>query len=289
MGTRALAFLLVLAASPRLALAQTTALTVSDPTINRSECLGTGTLTVTFTTSFTGTLPANSEYRLFAQTGSCGSSLPSGTPLSTKPATTTGTQTIATDVDAVRQAIGVVATCDSPDDVPYSLCVYLMDTSGGSGGNVLGTASGGNQMFQLAVPPPPVITRVGPANAALDVYVVQGTVTSTEKASGSGITFVTSASATGQTTVTSGRENGPQIRLNGLTNNVTYTVVAYAYSSGGNESAVSASATGTPLPFEDFWSQYQNAGGQEQGGCGGGAGALSLLSLLPLALRRRRP
>lgn len=285
MGTRALAVLFL---APSLALAQTAALTISDTEINRAECSGTSNLTVRFTPTVTGLFTPNSdEYRLFAQTGTCGSSLPSGTPLATRVATDVAAgQVMTTNADDIRAAIGVVATCDSPDDVTYYLCVYLVNT----GGSVVGTASGGDQMFQLAVPPPPVINGVAPANSALEVTVAKGTTTSTEKADTS-ISFQVQASATGYPTSTapSSPTLNTTIRVGGLTNGVTYTVVAYAYSSALNPSAVSASASGTPLPFESFWDRYQGDGGQEQGGCGGGAGALSLLALLPLALRRRRP
>jgi len=287
MGTRALAVSLLLL--PSLALAQTQGLaTVSPSEIGRADCPATTTdVTVTFLPLVTGTFTAlQDKYRFFASTSACsGTTVPSsGSIAADQTANDVNLQTLKVSPDALRGALAIAATCDSADDVAYYVCVYLVNTTGG----IVGTASSGNsQSFQLAVPPPPVINTVAPANAALDVTVAKGAPTSTEKADAN-ITFQVVASATGQTTVTTGQANGPTIRVSGLANNVTYTVVAYAYSSADNRSAVSASATGTPLPFESFWENYQDAGGREQGGCGAGAGALSPLALLPLALRRRR-
>jgi uncharacterized protein (TIGR03382 family) len=78
------------------------------------------------------------------------------------------------------------------------------------------------------------------------------------------------------------------IRVEGLQNDVTYDVVAYACSAANNPSPASATAQGTPRVYLNFWQTYQLAGGVEQGGCGsGGAGALAPL-LAALALLRRR-
>ncbi len=282
MGTRALAVLLLV---PSFALAQAGTVTIKDTEFSRTECPGTTSLDVTFTINLSGTFTANSdEYRLFAQTGSCGSALPSTTLLAKKTAADTTTQILTTTANAIRTALVPNPACDGVDDVSYYLCVYLVNVSG----TVVGTASGGNQKFQLAVPPAPVITNVAPGDKALEVTVVKGTTTANEKAD-TAITFQVVASASGFPTVT---EPDPPtssgtIRVEGLANNVPYTVEAYAFSSAGNKSTA-ATASGMPLPFDDFWEAYQNAGGREQGGCGGGAGALSLLTLLPLALRLRR-
>jgi hypothetical protein len=60
---------------------------------------------------------------------------------------------------------------------------------------------------------------------------------------------------------------------------------------GANTFCVPAGTNCVPVVVEDFWRRYNGLGGREQGGCGGGAGALALAALLPLAprLRRRRP
>jgi len=77
--------------------------------------------------------------------------------------------------------------------------------------------------------------------------------------------------------------------ITGLVNSRTYTVVVYGMDVADNPSGPSASQDMAPVPTDDFWTHYKDAGGREQGGCStsGAAGLLGLLSLL--ALRRRRP
>jgi Synergist-CTERM protein sorting domain-containing protein len=121
--------------------------------------------------------------------------------------------------------------------------------------------------------------------------VTPGTADATYKATTS-ISYEAVATPVGGGTAVSSNRGGinvTNLRINGLVNDQPYDVVAYAYSSALNRGPASASVTGTPKYFASFWEAYQDAGGQEQGGCGGGAGALSLLALLPLALRRRWP
>lgn len=280
MGTRALAVLSLLAA-PSFALAQFG--TVDPKEINRVECTDTAeSVDITFTINSTN----GDRYDVYAQAGNCDAGqTPSATPVKTSTLVSTVLRTVSVSPDVLRDRVGIT-DCNQASDVTYYVCVYLM-----SGSTIQGTAfSDGSSKFQLAVPPAPIILGVAPANQALDVTLAQGTPTATEKAS-SNITFQAVASAAGYPTVTAPATptSLTGFRVAPLVNNVPYTVVAYAFSSAGNKSAVSASATGTPLPFLSFWENYQNAGGGEQGGCGGGAGALSLLALLPLALRRRRP
>ena len=132
---------------------------------------------------------------------------------------------------------------------------------------------------------------MAPANQALVATVTPGTVDATHKATAS-ISYEAIATPVGGGTAVSSGRGGigvTTLRINGLVNNQTYDVIARAYSSALNPGPDSAAVQGEPLPFESFWETYQSAGGQEQGGCGGGAGSLSLLALLPLALRRRRP
>ena len=291
MGTRALAVLLL---TPSVALAQFGA--VSPAEIPRTDvdwkstkgCTDTSnSVQITFTINATG---AAYNYAAYAQSSSCPTGqTPSATPVTTSSLVDTTLRTLTVSPDALRQAVGI-SSCNSPADVTYYVCVYLMN-----GSSIVATAfSDGTSKFQLAIPPAPVITGVEPANGALGISVAQGTPTSNEQAS-SNITFQAVASATGQPTVTApGTPTGnTSFRVSGLANNVQYTVTAYAFSSAGNPSAASVPFSDpkltTPLPFKSFWESYQGAGGREQGGCGGGAGELSLLALVPLALRRRRP
>ncbi len=295
MGTRALAALFL---APSLALAQSAGQatlsvvgrTTFDTTeINRTECPSTtATVQVSYLPAMSGTFTAGSDqYKFFASTSACSTTLPtSGSFASDVTATDNlNVQTLTVSVSALRTALTSIS-CTNANDQTYYVCVYLVNTSP----TVVGTAFSGALTFQTAVPPVPVITGHAPGNAAIEVTVAQGTTTATATAT-SGITFQATASATGQTTVTAPNPPGTSttIRLEGLANTIEYTVVADAFSSAGNDSGPSAPPIyETPLPFESFWQAYQNAGGREQGGCGGDAGALSLLALIPLALHRRR-
>lgn len=290
MGTRALAVsLLVL---PSLALAQaagqvTVTATISND-INRADCASTTpNVTVRYLVSMSGTFTSGQDqYQFFAGTSACstttvptsGSFAPNETAFNN-----TIVQSLTVPGDALRAALNV--SCTQANDATYYVCVYLVNTSA----QIVGVAASSALTLQLAVPPQPSIS-VAPANSALDVTITPGTIDTTYTAT-TGITYQAIATPSGGgTPVASRRLASTNLRIENLTNNTPYDVVAYAYSSALNQSPVSATFPGVmPLPFESFWNNYQADNGQEQGGCGGGAGALSLLSLLPLALRRRRP
>ncbi len=88
----------------------------------------------------------------------------------------------------------------------------------------------------------------------------------------------------------SGQDACDSLTITGLTNEVTYSVVAYAINAANNPSPASAPITATPVPTADFWNHYKQEGGQDAGGCSTAAGAAGLLSALGLlALRRRKP
>lgn len=295
MGTRALAVLLL---APSLALAQTAGqvtLTVTDRTtfdktqVNRAECGSTATsLSIQFLPSMASgaTFAAGSDwYRIFASTSACVGTQPSSGLLAEQLASgNASVQTVNASGDALRAALGF--SCTQAGDSTYYLCVYLTDNAKAT---VKGTAASAALTFQMAVPPAPAVSGQ-PANGAVNVTVTPGTTTATATAT-AGITYQAQASATGQPTVTapSPPTSSTSFRLDNLANNVDYTVVAWAFSSAGNQSGPSVPpALVRPLPFVSFWEAYQADGGREQGGCGGGAGPLSALALLPLALRRRR-
>lgn len=81
-----------------------------------------------------------------------------------------------------------------------------------------------------------------------------------------------------------------QGRITGLTNGVSYSVIAYAEDSVENRSPASAVLTGTPIDSEGFYGTYQRMGGVDEGGCSaaGGGAAASLVVLVFGALMRRR-
>ncbi len=280
---------------PALAAGQTLSpgqVTVSDLEISIAECRSdTTNHSISWNASITGgAIPTTSdEFRVFVSTDTttCPTSLPAGTPYDTRfyngqDATGSVTKQIAD----LKTALAV--NCDSLQDLPYRICVYLVQ-----GGNVIGTAGGTSFggtafKFQLALPPAPSITSVDPADGALQVAFAAGSASGTEVAATRYQIEATAASdpALHRSDVTTpGR-----YRISGLQNGVQYTVVARGFSSAGNQGPDSQPALGTPVPSSDFWETYRQAGGREEGGCASGAaGALALAGLLAaLALRRRR-
>lgn len=80
-------------------------------------------------------------------------------------------------------------------------------------------------------------------------------------------------------------------RMDGLTNNTTYSVVAFAVDAAGNVSAATDAQNGTPVKTNGFFQTYVDAGGQETGGCnvaGGGLAGGAVLAALGFWLSSRR-
>ncbi|HET9555444.1 MAG TPA: fibronectin type III domain-containing protein [Anaeromyxobacteraceae bacterium] len=200
----------------------------------------------------------------------------------------TGTYPGATDtpihaIDFVN-GLGAPYACTGASRTVY-VCVQLRRA-----GTTVGSASAPDGLLlELADPPIPVGVSITPGDSALNVSWADGT--------GSGLATATSYRvvatavdpakdpATHQATTTT-----RSLRLSGLVNDVTYSVVVFARSDGGNESQGSAAVQGTPRTVEDFFTYYKAQGGVEEGGCGGGpAGLLSLAGLGALlrAFRRR--
>jgi hypothetical protein len=298
MGIRALAVLLLV---PSLALAQTAGQLVANPTEAGQEKCTTESVLLTWLINTTNTggsaLPNIDKYRVavYASTESCPQAA-SAPAAGAANVVVDGVLAIG-DTDSETVTSGAIATAGgvtcvsgnvSASDVSKKLCVYLVDTNG----NVRGTdgrAAEGAFKFQLALPPPPVLESVEDASAALIVRFRAGTASGSNTAASDHFEVRVYL---GSTLVSTASNAVSGVRVVGLVNEppTTYTVKVVAFSSAGNESGPSNVLTGTPKDFVDFWRAYQNAGGQEQGGCGGGAGALSSLALLPLALRlRRRP
>lgn len=308
MGHRALP-LLVAVAMPALAFGQNAGqLTASPSEVGQAKCSSTSatddiTLAWTIDTSKSGSPATGDTYLVAVYASGTACPDPSAAPASSasnvvvsRLAATGNTQSTAVTVDALAVA-GSVA-CPTPwaaaSDQTEVLCVYLENSSNVAQGT--GVAASGTFLFQLARPPAPVLTSVDPANGALIANFQAGTsgtpnpldtATSASYRADAYLSGVLVSSATGTSS---------PIRVEGLTNStssnpITYDVdvVALSASPASNESVASNSMPGSPLPFDSFWTAYQNAGGREQGGCGGGAGALSLLALLPLVLGRRRP
>jgi uncharacterized protein (TIGR03382 family) len=81
------------------------------------------------------------------------------------------------------------------------------------------------------------------------------------------------------------------VRVDNLTNSVKYKVVARAVDDADNESVPSAEKVGTPVPTRGFLDSYDEAQGQELGGCGAAGGGVAgslVLAVLGFWLSSRR-
>jgi uncharacterized protein (TIGR03382 family) len=184
-------------------------------------------------------------------------------------------------------------SCSDTADQQIFVCVqYIAPGGTDTAGQATGVLT-----LSVSAPAAPTILKVGPGERALNV----------EWEDGGGSTpavryevFATSFDPLNPTSVdprdpsqhSSGRIVATGYRFEGLVNDVSYAVVAIAYSAADTPSAASAAVTGIPKDVNDFWETYQAAGGQEQGGCAsGGAGTFALAglaSLLAVLVRRRR-
>lgn len=271
-----------LALLPSLALAQTSTVTVDPIAVNRTECAGTGSVILRWTSTFS----PGDTFRLVADS-SCPSSAPAqngAKTLGDDVAATGSPQSQSVSVASIRAA--VTANCASVDDTTVKVCVYRI-AGGGTGASTL--VNGADFTFQTAVPPAPVGVTARPANAAIEVSFSPGTPADPYKATTSEYAVEFGTQLLGPFTRLNKTSTSP-VRISGLTNGIIYYARVVAFSSAGNESPASdPPVSATPDEFFDFWSRYKTAGGREDGGCGaGGAGALApLLLALAVFLRRR--
>jgi len=78
-----------------------------------------------------------------------------------------------------------------------------------------------------------------------------------------------------------------------LTNGTQYTAAVAAFDQYGNTGAISTAACSTPKPVDDFWTDYNNAGGNAfcaltLVGNRGGAAAAALVGIVGIIFVRRR-
>jgi Synergist-CTERM protein sorting domain-containing protein len=287
----------VLLLAPSFAVAQATpgagAITVTEsadpsevnpPYINIAECNGTTADTLTY--YWNPSLPgASYDIWIADQPTSTSSTCPptsssTVTVQSRKIDTVQSGTTNKTDDQTVQTRLSQLSVSCTGNVTTVYLCMNV-------GGQTDQIAATGSLKLDLGVPSTPTSVNVVPGDTVLHV----------SWAAGSG--------GTGTTTgyrVFWGPHNGElssshdltgsgttSYDIGGLANNTDYDVQVSALSVGKNESDRSEIVPGTPIPVLDFWRLYKSDGGQEQGGCAGGAaGLVALLALLPLALRRRR-
>jgi MYXO-CTERM domain-containing protein len=185
------------------------------------------------------------------------------------------------DVSGATIASAVQYGCDAANEgKALWICSHLFNDSG-----TRIAAASGKFLFQVTAPSAPVGVTASAGDSALQVNWSAGTGGATVDH------YIVTATPVGSTNVvaSSGQITGTSTRLRGLVNGTEYTVSVVAFSKGGNPSAA-GTATGTPVPVEDFWSWYKLQGGTEQGGCASGSGGLAALAGVAalLVLRRRR-
>jgi uncharacterized protein (TIGR03382 family) len=301
MVRRATLLLLLL---PGAALAQTTAGTTTAlvstqgtaGVASRAECADTSAVATWRISSSVTPVTANGDkYRLGTVATSTGCQTSGGLPtgIAADVTATGATQSVTGVGVAAMASSGGVTSCTQSTDVTINLCVYYLQ---GGSTTTWQLASQGTFVFQMAIPPAPVISGVSPGNTQLSVSVAPGNTTSTETAT-TGVTYevtCTPPAGGGKPSIATG--NAGNVVCGNLTNGLAYTVTAVGLSQAGNRGPASAAfgpgESTTPQPFLNFWEIYKGQGGVENGGCGaGGAGALApALALLGfLGLRRRRP
>ncbi|MGC4000831.1 MAG: fibronectin type III domain-containing protein [Anaeromyxobacter sp.] len=180
-------------------------------------------------------------------------------------------------------AAGLSTACTQTSDVVINVCAHWYTSANSRGGYASGTVT-----LQLTRPATPVINSVTGGNHKLHVSLSAGPSGAAETTKYR--VTVAPVNPADDTATHGAVESTSPVVVSGLLNDVQYTVTAYALSVAANPSEAAATGTGTPVPVDDFWDHYGNAGGAEQGGCSAGSGGLLAL-LAPLAalilLRRR--
>jgi hypothetical protein len=291
--------LLGLALAPSLAAAQITINESNDTDfiVNIDECLGTSVSdNLSFQWNFPGfTAGAGGTYTLVASdTANCpeptnSQAVRKVTIGSVAATTNTGTWPPTSSspvvVSQLLPQLGIPGTCNTATQ-NVSICVFLS-----------GVTSPLTQLLtlDLLLPPKPQITSVSPGDSSLGVTWNRGSGGTTDAGSaGASDSFkitATNAANPNETHTTDFISGSPTSgRIDGLTNGVAYNVTVQAFSPGRNPSPASDALTGTPVPVNDFWRLYRNAGGHESGGCATGAAGMLALLTVPLGLRtwRRR-
>jgi uncharacterized protein (TIGR03382 family) len=274
---------LALGLLPSLALAQTSAVILNTKQVNQADCAGTGSVIVTWTTTFTS---GSGDTVRVSAASSCPTTAPTENGSGTLGADVTlfqNTQSQSFSIASIQSA--VTASCTNVNDTAVNVCVYHIAGGGTGISTFVGNAT---FTFQTAVPPAPANVSAGAANAAIEVSYGAGTKGGNYNADT--VTYAVEWAPQGSTTFTrTGETTATTLRVGGLTNGVTYDARVVPFSSAGNEGPVSATVSATPDDFLDYWSRYKADGGREEGGCGsGGTGALAPLLLALAVLLRRR-
>lgn len=255
----------------------------------REPCDRTQTVTYTYAST---TSVVCSDLKIWLVQGTSCSDEPSGTfkllkTVSQGDLATQYTGPVSFNVGDLPGFTGGV-TCPANDrEDTYRVCASVK-LPGGSLGNECGAGSFQRDdlevVYDAKPPSAPTLGDVTPLDSALSV-----SVTSPDDAEFVRVS-VTAEDGSGSKTVEKPGEL-KTVRVEGLKNGVKYTVVARAVDEASNESAPSAAKEGTPEPTRGFLDRYDEAGGQEMGGCGAAGGGVAgslVLAVLGFWLSSRR-
>ncbi|QRO00556.1 hypothetical protein JRI60_16720 [Archangium violaceum] len=170
-------------------------------------------------------------------------------------------------------------------DATFRLCGATKSPSGlyGETCNTVLRASGMKFVYDGTPPAAPVIEDAQGLDEALLADVSEPT----------GATVIELHVSRDGTEVTTVRQDVGRgaIRVEGLENEATYQLVAYAFDQAENQSAASEAKEATPTKTNGFMEEYVNAGGKETGGCGAAGGGVvgsAVLAALGFWLSSRR-
>ncbi len=199
--------------------------------------------------------------------------------------TVTGSAT-ATRTFSMQEIVAATGlNCTDATQKNINLCVQWVVGSTARG---FATNSSSTIVLDRTTPSPPTTVNVSGGDGVLHVSCSGGGDDSTD-------TFKARATLGTQVRFSNQSESCSDLKIDGLTNDQTYSVVVFRMNDANNPSAPSAEVPGTPIVTNDFFDHYKDAGGVEAGGCSTAAGALGLVSVLGLlAVRagrreRRKP
>ncbi|WP_225412066.1 MXAN_2561 family MXYO-CTERM-anchored protein [Stigmatella hybrida] len=257
--------------------------------VPREPCDRTQTVNYAYASS---TTVVCSDLKIWLVQGSSCSDEPTGTfkllkTLSQNDVVNQPTGTVTFNIGELPGFTGAV-TCPANDrEDTYRVCASIK-LPGGSFGTECG--SGSFQRDDLEVvydakpPSAPTLGDVTALDSALSV-----SVTAPDDAEFIRVTVAREDGTDGKTVEKPG--DLKTVRVEGLKNGVKYTVVARAVDEASNESAPSAAKEGTPEPTRGFLDRYDEAGGEEMGGCGAAGGGVAgslVLAVLGFWLSSRR-
>ncbi len=188
-------------------------------------------------------------------------------------------QTTATRTYSLQEIVSLAGlNCTDPATATVYLCVQWFSAGGTADGWANGTLT-----LDRTSPAVPTALHARPGDCTLYL----------DCAAGDGGTVAYEARATSQadgSTHYSAVEAGcGDLKIDGLVNAQSYSVVVFGFDAAGNHSAASAAVLATPIQSDDFWTHYHNQGGRDAGGCSSEAAPGLLGALALLRLRRRRP